>query len=232
MAVSALLLLGLKPVTIPRRFGLEQEFDSKAAGAYDRMGEGLIFKVERALALRQLEALSPNGTLLDAGCGPGYLLREIGKHFPGLNLIGLDNNPEVIALAQRNLKNLSVELLCAGAEEMPVTNESLDFIITTGTLHHWQDVPWVLNEFHRALKPGGILLIMDLRRDCPLIFWILIHLSHWFMAAPIRRVNGPVGSFLASFSMSEIQQVAAASPLKNWRIKKGFGWYYALGTKQ
>ncbi len=214
------------PMKSPRRPGLEQEFDLSAATAYNRMGRGMVFTVERRLALEEIAKIGLSGAVLDVGCGPGYLLKELNSHFPGLRLIGLDFNPDVLAIARKNLDCQQVMLVCGDASDIPFGSETIDVIISTGTFHHYLDAQKVLAEFFRTLKPGGTLFLMDLRRDCPRVFFWLIYVSHWFMPAPTRRTNGPRGSYWASYTLPEISRILSASPFKSVSIKGGFGWFF------
>ena len=216
---------------VPHRPGLEKDFDCAAAGAYAGLGGCPVFAIERRLALRELKRCRPQGSLLDAGCGPGHLLKAIHQHFPGLELTGLDINPGFIEIARQNLKNIPVRLVRAGIEDMPLEDESLDFVITTGSLHHWRDANLALAELYRVLKPGGQLILIDLRRDCPRLLYAFIRLFQLFMPGPIRRHNGPVGSFWASYTVGEARRLLQALPFKEHRLKAGAGWFLAWAKK-
>jgi ubiquinone/menaquinone biosynthesis C-methylase UbiE len=216
---------------VARKPGLEKEFDSPAATAYNRLGRHPVFLTERRLALRELEACKPRGLLLDAGCGPAYLTAEISRRHPGLGVMGLDNNPAVLALAKQNLGGLPVELVCASVYDMPLPESSVDFVVATGTLHHWTEVKRALSEIHRVLRSGGQLLVMDLRRDCPHGFYLLIRIFNIFMSPAMKRSNGPVGSFWASYTPAEIASLMPETLFTEWLLKKGTGWYFLRAKK-
>ena len=50
---------------------------------------------------------------------------------------------------------------------MPFYDAEFDFIVTSGSLHHWKKPVEVINEIYRVLKPKCKALISDLRRDAP-----------------------------------------------------------------
>jgi ubiquinone/menaquinone biosynthesis C-methylase UbiE len=230
--VVGAVLTGTRPMRVARRPGIEQEFDKPAAEAYNAMGNSLIFNTERSLALKELDGCFPQGTLLDIGCGPGFLLKDIGRRYPALRLIGIDPGLDILASAGENLRGVAVRLIPARVEEMPFDDCSLDFIVSTGTLHHWANPSQALVEIHRVLKPGGQILIMDLRRDCSRLFYALIIAAQYLMPSAIRRVNGPVGSYWASYTINEIRRLLQGSPFESWQIKTGLGWVFVWGKKQ
>jgi len=91
-------------------------------------------------------------------------------------------------------------------------------VVSTLSLHHWSDPVAVLDEITRVLRPGGSLLIFDLRRDMAAPFWLLL----WFVTrvvvpAALRRANEPLSSRDAAYTPQEAAQLAAQSRLSGWR---------------
>jgi ubiquinone/menaquinone biosynthesis C-methylase UbiE len=102
------------------------------------------------------------GVLVDIGTGPGILPIEIAKRKPNLKVIGIDLSEKVIEIANKNKKGVkNVEFRVMDGNEMEFPEESLDFIISTGSLHHWKTPIRVLNEVYRCLKKGGEAWIYD-----------------------------------------------------------------------
>lgn len=102
-----------------------------------------------------------SSTVMDWGCGPGRVVR----HLPGLlerqeGIYGTDYNAEYIRWNNRNIpgvKFLHNELL----PPLDLKSNSLDVIYGLSIITHLSPSAheaWV-NEFHRLLKPGGILLL-------------------------------------------------------------------------
>jgi ubiquinone/menaquinone biosynthesis C-methylase UbiE len=213
----------------------EGEQDSEAVLAYDHTCGWLPFRVLRHMVLRRLERCRPQGTLLDAGCGPGHLAIAIGGRFPGLKVTGLDNNADMIAAARRNRLHSSVrnvDFQPGDVHRLPGEDGSIDFVVSTLSLHHWQDARRAFGEIHRVLKPGGRLLLMDLRRDCARWFFYGIALMQWAaVPAAIRRTNGAVGSVYSSYTVGEIAEMLRAVPFQHIDIEPAPGWMFALAQK-
>ena len=69
-------------------------------------------------------------------------------------------------LAQAGLSG-AVEVVEAGAKDLPFPDRTFDLVVSTGSLHHWKDPVGALNECHRVLKEGGTALVYDLLVKLP-----------------------------------------------------------------
>ncbi len=97
-------------------------------------------------------------TILDIGCGNGYLLYQFRHSYA--RLIGLEFSPERLTQAQRNLTEFNFLPVQGSAEQMPeIATASIDRIISADTIEHIPDVYAAVNEMFRVLKPGGVLVI-------------------------------------------------------------------------
>jgi ubiquinone/menaquinone biosynthesis C-methylase UbiE len=215
----------------PRRFGLEREADQEAAYDYDRLGNWFFFKSERYLALKELQRLRPEGSLVDIGCGPGCLTLEICRRFPELNVIALDKNRDMLALAKCRLSGQDIRLVEASVQSMPFNDSSLDLVVSTGSLHHWPEADRALREIYRVLKPGGQLLIMDLRRDIRCYMYPLALLFNLIVPPAIKRTNGAIGSLYASYTPQEARALSGTTSFRQWRVKPGLAWFFIQARK-
>ena len=102
-------------------------------------------------------ARSGGGLVADLGCGPG----RIGAHLAGLglDLIGCDISPEMIALARATCPGL--RLVLASMDALPLADAALGGIVSWYSVIHAPpgDVPGYLAEFARVLRPGAAALI-------------------------------------------------------------------------
>lgn len=103
--------------------------------------------------------------VLDVGCGTGTLLTELKKRYPSCTAYGLDGDPRILALAERNAESAGAELQLdrAMSFEMPYENESFDRVFSSLFFHHLtrSSKELTLKEIRRVLKPGGELHIAD-----------------------------------------------------------------------
>ena len=101
--------------------------------------------------------------VLDLGCGIGEEL--VPLIYKGARVIGIDLSPELIDLAERR-----VAMQCAGfptpqlfarsAYETGLADRSLDMVFCSALLHHL-DLPTVLKEISRILRPGGRFIVRE-----------------------------------------------------------------------
>lgn len=105
-------------------------------------------------------------TVLDVGSGAGFDLllaaRQVG---PAGRAIGVDMTGAMIekALAGAEVLGLSnIEIREGFAEELPVTDASVDVVISNGVINLTHDKLQVMREVHRVLRPGGRFQIGDI----------------------------------------------------------------------
>jgi trans-aconitate 2-methyltransferase len=102
--------------------------------------------------------LTGHETVLDAGCGTGKVTRLLADALPQGEVFALDNSPDMLASAARELAPFGkrVHLLSATLPELPLPRK-VDAILSTATLHWVLDHPALFQAFRRALRPGGQL---------------------------------------------------------------------------
>ena len=104
--------------------------------------------------------IAPHRTLLDFGCGWGRMLRLFMKDIEPANLFGTDSTSRFLMEARRC--NPSVNFLsCALAPPTLLMPECLDYVISWSVFSHLDEflsLRWI-EELHRLLKPGGLLLL-------------------------------------------------------------------------
>jgi ubiquinone/menaquinone biosynthesis C-methylase UbiE len=95
-------------------------------------------------------------TLLEIGCGTGFVLDGLRRALPQLCLTGADLHADGLRYASERLPD--VEFLQFDARQMPYDAE-FDVIGAFDALEHVEDDTRVLREMRRAVRPGGGVLI-------------------------------------------------------------------------
>ena len=115
-------------------------------------------------ATRQREKLVPKarGKVLEIGIGSGLNLPFYDPAAVA-EVWGLDPSQEMLEMAAEAAERagVDVELVRAGAEEIPLEGGSFDTVLLTYTLCSITDVDAALGEILRVLKPGGRLLFCE-----------------------------------------------------------------------
>jgi SAM-dependent methyltransferase len=130
-----------------------------------------IFQRHYELVAADILRHCPSGAILDIGTGPGWLLVKLQALAPGLSLTGMDISPAMVSKARGNLAKAGlasiVEIRQGAAQNLPFEDYSFDAVVSTGSIHHWNDPTAGLNEIHRVLRPGGCALLYDIVSDTP-----------------------------------------------------------------
>ena len=141
------------------------EFHGRSSRIYDFTARRVLRRVYRRLAGDLADVAPQGGAVLDVGTGPGILLAEIAGRRPDLRLTGVDLSADMIAAAQRNLSHLGGRATAQVADvtDLPFPDQSFDLIVSSFSLHHWDDPEAALLELARTPRPGGRLHIYDFR---------------------------------------------------------------------
>lgn len=98
---------------------------------------------------------------LDIGCGPGQAIASMAKRARKVH--GLDQSQTMLEQArQANLKSIlqgRVVLKQGAFEMLPYADESIDKILAANVMYFWSDIPAMLAELRRVLRPGGRIAI-------------------------------------------------------------------------
>ncbi|WP_414939016.1 class I SAM-dependent DNA methyltransferase [Amycolatopsis sp. cmx-11-51] len=133
-------------------------YDADAAGYADETRDLLDRKLHvRAgvVLFADLVRAIGGGPVADVGCGPGHttaLLRELGA-----DAFGIDLSPAMIEIARREHAGARFEV--GSMTHLELADGSLAGVLAWWSLIHIPDeaVPGVLGQFHRVLRPGGVL---------------------------------------------------------------------------
>src|SRR5690349_15823355 len=100
--------------------------------------------------------VKPNGLIADVGCGTGATSRMFADH--GLDVVGIDLSPNMIAEARRLNPGLRFEV--GSMTNLAFDDGFFDGICAWYSVIHVPDdtLPQVFSEFFRVLRPGGVAL--------------------------------------------------------------------------
>jgi SAM-dependent methyltransferase len=121
-------------------------------------------------ALNDLQRMMEPGRsypdVLDVGCGHGKALALLDERFRPRRIVGLDPEAGVQAGLRRAGARLrcAFEYRCANASDTGLPDSAFDLVFCHQTFHHIVDQERAIREFHRVLKPGGVLLFAESTR--------------------------------------------------------------------
>jgi ubiquinone/menaquinone biosynthesis C-methylase UbiE len=104
--------------------------------------------------------LQPGERVLDVGCGSGRLIPLICEKIgPNGSLVELDFAPGMLDIGRGKRNGGNVTFMLGDAHAMSLPSKDFDKVIALALLPHLDDKAAALCEFHRVLKPGGLLVI-------------------------------------------------------------------------
>jgi ubiquinone/menaquinone biosynthesis C-methylase UbiE len=96
--------------------------------------------------------------VLDVACGTGALTLAVAEIVGSVgHVVGLDANPQMLAVARR--KPVQIEWLEGRAEALPLPDKSFDAVVSQFGFMFFEDKPQALREMMRVLRPGGRLAV-------------------------------------------------------------------------
>lgn len=127
------------------------------AKLYQLEADSFWFRNRNKLILKMLTKHFPDASsLLEIGCGTGFVLAGIATAIPSLCLAGSDLHHEALNYAKARMPGIT--LLQMDARNIPY-HEEFDVICAFDTLEHIQDDKEALRQIHKSLKPRGGLMI-------------------------------------------------------------------------
>lgn len=124
-----------------------------AAEAYDRfMGR---YSAPLAPRFADLAGVAASQRVLDVGCGPGALTRELTRRVGADAVTAVDPSETFVAATRERLPGVTVER--APAEHLPFADGSFDATLAQLVVHFMSDPVGGLREMARVTRPGGVV---------------------------------------------------------------------------
>jgi SAM-dependent methyltransferase len=170
------------------------QFFSAAAGDWDRMRSELFGSNADMLPL--LALLDERMVVGDLGCGTGQIARILSPFVK--QVIGIDSSAAMLRAAQRRAPS-NTQLRQGLLEALPIGDAELDVALLFLVLHYVVEPARALSEAARVLKPGGHLLLIDMKphdreelRETMGHVWLGFsaeHINEWLNAAGLTRIR-------------------------------------------
>jgi len=191
--------MSLTKASIKRAFTAASSTYDSAAALQRKVGLELLNTIDAKLL---------SGTLLDLGCGTGFLTTEILQRFNHDSIIALDIAWTMLQSTQQKLAVYKqVFYVCADAEQLPLSEQCIDAVFSNLVLQWCRDLDAVFNSIQRALKPGKPLVFSTFGPNT------LSELkSAWASVDSFQHVN----SF---YSEAELRQFLVTAGFKNIQVQ-------------
>lgn len=199
--------------------------------------------------------LAEKGQILEIGCGNGFFLEEaLAQGFSEVS--GIEPSQDAINLAQPDLQP---RIICDMMRPGVVPQDTFDVICLFQTFDHISEPAALLEECHKALKPGGLMLCLNhnaealsariLKEKSP-----IVDIEHTYLYSPktIRQIFekngyetlevGPAWNTIRLYSLlrlfpfprgikQKVLDFVESSPLQQARLTLPLGNLYIIARK-
>lgn len=123
-------------------------------------------KRHRLMAKQFADKIPARGKVLEIAPGPGYFCIELAK-LGNFEITGLDISQSFVEIARRNAAQagLKIDFRQGNASNMPFPENRFDFTFCQAAFKNFSEPVKAIAEMYRVLRPGGLSVIADLRRD-------------------------------------------------------------------
>jgi ubiquinone/menaquinone biosynthesis C-methylase UbiE len=192
-------------------------------------------KRHKLMAKQMREKIPVNGKVLEVAPGPGYFCIELAK-LGSYQITGLDISRSFVEIARQNAAQagLQIDFREGNASAMPFKDNTFDFTFCQAAFKNFSEPVKAIAEMHRVLRPGGLSIISDLRRDA----------SGEEIEREIKGMGlGPINRFLVrwtfrnmllknAYSVEEMKSMIARTPFSQCEINvEGVGFQVLLRKK-
>lgn len=106
-----------------------------------------------------------NARVLDLGCAGGFMSEAMALR--GATVVGIDPAADAVASARAHAQQSGLDIAydVGTGEALPYVNGEFDIVVCVDVLEHVSDLPRVLAQVSRVLRPGGVFLFDTINRN-------------------------------------------------------------------
>ena len=135
-----------------------REFFNQVASQWDQMRTQFYSDRVREKAMDAAGVVAGRKAA-DIGAGSGFLTEGLLRR--GLQVVAVDQSPEMLSEMKRKFGAAPVDYRLGVAEHLPLTEGEVDYALANMYLHHVESPGEAIREMARVLKPAGRLVITD-----------------------------------------------------------------------
>ncbi|MGI0071554.1 MAG: ubiquinone/menaquinone biosynthesis methyltransferase [Thermoplasmata archaeon] len=140
------------------------------------MGNDLLWRPRALWDLDRFRPTGPVERILDLGCGTGELTRLAAHHFPAARVVGLDFTAAMLAVARRRTGvSARVGYGRGTAMRLPFRDGVFDLATNAFLARNLANLDTALAEMRRVLRPGGVLLVLEITEPVSPAFGSVFH---------------------------------------------------------
>ena len=177
--------------------------------------------------------VGPDDSVLDVATGTGAVARELIRR-KGCRVVGLDQSPEMLAVAEAQTRGLPITLVEGQAERLPFADGEFAALTFTYLLRYVDDPAATMRELARVIRPGGTIAMLEFAvpRGIWRPLWELwvragLPFAGRLISPGWRKVGGFLGPSIREFSQRhdpvELFRAAGIDDVRARRLSLGGG---------
>jgi ubiquinone/menaquinone biosynthesis C-methylase UbiE len=189
-------------------------------------------KRHKLMAEQLKEKIPAHGKVLEIAPGPGYFCIELAK-LGNYQITGLDISKSFVEIARKNARDagLKIDFREGNASAMPFKDNTFDFTFCQAAFKNFSEPVKAIAEMYRVLRPGGVSVIADLRRDASPEE--IDHEVNGMGLGPVNRfmVRWTFDQMLlkSAYNVDEMKGMVSQTPFEKCKIKiDGVGFQVQL----
>jgi demethylmenaquinone methyltransferase / 2-methoxy-6-polyprenyl-1,4-benzoquinol methylase len=143
------------------------------------LGNDLFWRPRALWSLDRFRPDLPVERVLDIGCGTGELTRLVARRFPAARVVGMDFTGAMLDVAHRRTDGGSearrIRYGRGTAMRLPFPDATFDLVTNAFLVRNLVDLDRALGELRRVLRPGGVLLILEITEPASPAFGAVFH---------------------------------------------------------
>jgi SAM-dependent methyltransferase len=169
-----------------------------------------------AVAFADASGVRSGMSVLDVGCGPGGLTRELVARVGADNVAAIDPSPPFVAAARE--RNPGVDVHEAGAEDLPFEDDAFDAALASLVVAFMQDANAGIAEMSRVTKPDGVVAacMWDVRGGMTMLRVMREAAASVIPDLPVGKrlpgtSEGDLGELLRAAGLSDVEEDAISA---------------------
>lgn len=179
-------------MSVSKAASVQKMFDA-IAGQYDLMNRVMTMGQDqrwRRFVVSRMD-IPEQGRVLDLATGTGDIAALLAEEYPKAHISGGDFSQNMLHFAKKRFADTAIDWQACDANRLPFGDNIFDGVTFGYLLRNVDDVPNVLKEIRRVLKPGGTIVSLDTTPPARNILYP-------FISAYLRYIIPILGRMIAS----------------------------------